>query len=111
MATKAKNKKTKQAPLEDALKQVESMYGKGVIMQLGSKEVLDVETISSGSLTLDLALGVGGFPKGRIVEIYGGESSGKTTLALHAIAEVQKSGGNCCFIDVEHALDPRFDDV
>jgi hypothetical protein len=63
---------------------------------------------SSGSLTLDLALGVGGYPKGRVVEIYGGESSGKTTLALHAIAQIQKSGGNCCFIDVEHALDPRF---
>ena len=107
MAVK-KGKKKKGNSLEDALNQVEAMYGKGSIMQLGSKEVLNVETVSSGSLTLDLALGVGGFPKGRIVEIYGGESSGKTTLALHAIAQVQNQGGNCCFIDVEHALDPRY---
>ena len=94
------------AALRDALKQVESMYGKGAIMQLGSSDVLDVESVSTGSITLDRALGVGGLPRGRVVEVYGGESSGKTTLALHAISEVQKLGGECAFIDVEHAMDP-----
>ena len=110
-ATKKKKKaaatKGKGSRLQEALNQVEGMFGKGAVMLLDSDQVLDVETVSTGSLTLDHALGVGGFPKGRIVEIYGGESSGKTTLALHAIAEVQKQGGNCVFIDVEHALDPR----
>jgi recombination protein RecA len=91
--------------LEQALKNIEKEYGKGSIMILGEVERLDVETISSGSISLDAALGAGGYPKGRIVEIYGPESSGKTTFALHAIAEAQKAGGYAAFIDAEHALD------
>lgn len=95
--------------LDAALAQIERSFGKGSIMRLGQKEqVVEIETISTGSLSLDIALGVGGLPKGRIVEIYGPESSGKTTLALHAIAEAQKIGGICAFIDAEHALDPIY---
>ncbi|EJF75809.1 recombinase RecA [Bartonella alsatica] len=95
--------------LDAALLQIERSFGKGSIMRLGQKEqVVEIETIPTGSLSLDIALGVGGLPKGRIVEIYGPESSGKTTLALHAIAEAQKNGGVCAFIDAEHALDPIY---
>ena len=94
--------------LEVAMGQIEQTYGKGSIMKLGQRSVMDVEAISTGSLSLDVALGIGGLPKGRIVEIYGPESSGKTTLALHVIAEAQKLGENCAFIDAEHALDPAY---
>ncbi|WP_421992821.1 recombinase RecA [Roseococcus sp.] len=95
--------------LDAALSQIERAFGKGSIMRMGSKSALEgVEVISSGSLGLDIALGIGGLPKGRIMEIYGPESSGKTTLALHAIAEAQKNGGTCAFIDAEHALDPGY---
>ena len=91
--------------LELAIKQIDKTFGKGTLIRLGDKVVVPMETISTGSLGLDLALGVGGLPKGRVIEIYGPESSGKTTLTLHAIAECQKSGGVCAFIDAEHALD------
>lgn len=94
--------------LEDALKQIEKQFGKGSIMRLGDRANVDVDAISTGSLTLDAALGIGGFPKGRIIEIYGPESSGKTTLTLHAIAEVQKAGGKAAFIDAENAIDPKY---
>jgi recombination protein RecA len=98
----------RKAALEMALKQIEKQFGKGSIMKLGESQHMQVETISSGSLALDLALGVGGFPRGRIIEVYGPESSGKTTVALHAIAEVQRAGGQAAFIDAEHALDPLY---
>ncbi|MFP3727438.1 recombinase RecA [Priestia filamentosa] len=98
----------KQRALAQALGQIEKQFGKGSIMKLGENSHTKVETISSGSIQLDNALGVGGYPRGRIVEVYGPESSGKTTLALHAIAEVQKSGGTAAFIDAEHALDPVY---
>ena len=98
----------KNKALEAALTQIERAFGKGSIMKLGSQDKLDVETISTGSLSLDVALGIGGLPRGRVVEIYGPESSGKTTLALHVIAEAQKSGGVCAFVDAEHALDPSY---
>ena len=98
----------KQKMLDDTLKQIEKQFGKGSIMKLGEKVYEDMEVIPTGSLTLDIALGVGGYPKGRIIEIYGPESSGKTTLALHAIAEAQKQGGYAAFIDAEHALDPKY---
>ena len=91
--------------LDLAIKQIDKTFGKGTLIRLGDKVVVPTETISTGSLGLDLALGVGGLPKGRVIEIYGPESSGKTTLTLHAIAECQKSGGVCAFIDAEHALD------
>ncbi|RXJ66824.1 recombinase RecA [Halarcobacter ebronensis] len=91
--------------LELAIKQIDKTFGKGTLIRLGDKQVVPVESISTGSLGLDLALGVGGLPKGRVIEIYGPESSGKTTLTLHAIAECQKAGGVCAFIDAEHALD------
>lgn len=94
--------------LEDAFKQIEKQFGKGSIMKLGEKVYENMEVIHSGSLSLDIALGVGGYPKGRIIEIYGPESSGKTTFALHAIAEAQKQGGYAAFIDAEHALDPKY---
>ena len=95
--------------LEAALSQIERSFGKGSIMRMGSKSLIeDIEVISTGSLGLDIGLGIGGLPKGRIVEIYGPESSGKTTLALHVIAEAQKAGGTCAFIDAEHALDPGY---
>ncbi len=94
--------------LDQVLADIEKQFGKGSIMKLGSDAHLNIEATSSGSITLDVALGVGGYPKGRIVEIYGPESSGKTTFALHAIAEVQKNGGRAAFIDAEHALDPVY---
>lgn len=94
--------------LEMALRQIEKQFGKGSIMKMGEAANIQVETVSSGSLGLDIALGVGGYPRGRIIEIYGPESSGKTTVALHAIAEVQKIGGQAAFIDAEHALDPVY---
>ena len=98
----------KQKALDTALSQIEKAFGKGSIMKLGAQEALDVDAISMGSIGLDVALGVGGIPKGRVVEIYGPESSGKTTLTLHAAAECQKTGGTCAFIDAEHALDPVY---
>ncbi len=94
--------------LETAIAQIEKQFGKGAVMRLGQNQAMQVEAISTGSLSLDLALGIGGLPRGRITEIYGPESSGKTTLALHCIAEGQKKGGNAAFIDVEHALDPVY---
>ncbi len=103
----AEDKKKDQA-LEQVLADIEKQFGKGAIMKLGAEETREVDVTSSGSLTLDIALGVGGYPKGRIIEIYGPESSGKTTVALHAIAEVQKAGGRAAFIDAEHALDPVY---
>ncbi len=116
---KAKEKKTQmyQAPasqeekkkaLDQALKMIEKTYGEGAVMRLGEKKKIDVEVIPTGSLTLDLALGVGGVPRGRIIELFGPESSGKTTVALHIVAEAQKMGGEAAFIDVEHALDPKY---
>jgi recombination protein RecA len=99
----------KEKALEAALLQIEKAFGKGSVMKLGQRgKIVDIETISSGSIGLDMALGVGGFPKGRIIEIFGPESSGKTTLALHAVAESQKAGGACAYIDAEHALDPVY---
>ena len=98
----------KNKALDTALSQIEKAFGKGSIMKLGEQEALNVEAVSTGSIGLDLALGVGGIPKGRIVEIYGPESSGKTTLTLHVIAEAQKDGATCAFIDAEHALDPLY---
>lgn len=98
----------KEKALEAALSQIEKAFGKGSVMKLGQRKVADVSSISTGSLGLDIALGIGGLPKGRIIEIYGPESSGKTTLALHAIAEAQKVGGTCAFVDAEHALDPVY---
>lgn len=94
--------------LNDAIKQIEKQYGKGSIMKLGDRAAVDIDAISSGSIKIDEALGIGGYPKGRIIEIYGPESSGKTTLALHAIAEVQKKGGRAAFIDAENAIDPNY---
>lgn len=98
----------KKTALETALAQIEKQFGKGAVMKLGQNVTMQVDSISTGSLSLDLALGIGGLPRGRVVEIYGPESSGKTTLALHAIAEAQKAGGEAAFIDVEHALDPVY---
>lgn len=98
----------RQAALEMALKQIEKQFGKGSIMKMGEKTDTRISTSSSGSLAIDVALGVGGYPRGRVIEIYGPESSGKTTVALHAIAEVQKAGGTAAFIDAEHALDPAY---
>ncbi len=98
----------RQKALEAALAQIERAFGKGSAMKLGSREKFEIETVSTGSLGLDIALGVGGLPRGRIIEIYGPESSGKTTLALHAIAEAQKIGGTAAFVDAEHALDPIY---
>ncbi len=108
----AKEKETvnnkKDELLNEALKQIEKQYGKGSIMKLGDRGNVDIDAISTGSLAIDNCLGVGGFPRGRIIEIYGPESSGKTTLALQAIAECQKGGGCAAFIDAEHAIDPRY---
>lgn len=103
-----KDEKNKDKALEQVLEDIEKQFGQGAIMKLGSDEHMKVEVCSSGSLTLDVALGVGGFPKGRIIEIFGPESSGKTTIALEAIAEAQKAGGRAAFIDAEHALDPVY---
>ncbi len=102
------NNVDRQKALEAALAQIDRAFGKGSAMKLGSREAMQIEAISSGSLGLDIALGIGGLPRGRIVEIYGPESSGKTTLALHAIAEAQKAGGTAAFVDAEHALDPVY---
>ncbi len=103
-----KDKNENSVNLEETLKQIEKMFGKGSVMKLGERQAVDVDVIPSGSLLLDTALGVGGYPKGRIIEIYGPESSGKTTLALHAIAECQKQGGRAAFVDAEHAIDPVY---
>lgn len=113
MATKDKKSEVltdekKDQLLNDALKAIEKEYGKGSIMKLGDRAAVSVDAIPSGSLALDKALGIGGYPKGRIIEIFGPESSGKTTLALHAIAECQKQGGRCAFIDAENAIDPVY---
>ena len=94
--------------LEMALKNIEKDFGKGAVMRLGEQTSMKISTVSSGSILLDMALGVGGYPRGRIIECYGPESSGKTTVALHAIAEVQRQGGIAAFIDAEHALDPVY---
>ena len=101
-------KMDKKQALEQALAQIDKAFGKGSIMRLGAHEKLDIEAISTGSLGLDIALGIGGLPKGRIIEVYGPESSGKTTLALQVVAEAQKKGGICAFVDAEHALDPGY---
>ncbi len=98
----------KKRALEAALAQIDRAFGKGSVMKLGDKASMEIESVSTGSLGLDIALGIGGLPKGRIVEIYGPESSGKTTLALHVVAEVQKAGGTAAFVDAEHALDPAY---
>ncbi|MEQ9435037.1 recombinase RecA [Hyphomonas sp.] len=98
----------KQKALETALSNIERSFGKGSVMRLGDRKVMDIEAVSTGSLGLDIALGIGGIPRGRIIEVYGPESSGKTTLALHCVAEAQKNGGVCAFIDAEHALDPVY---
>lgn len=114
MAEKTKAKKAvsesdkKDQALADAIKSIEKAYGKGSVMRLGDRVAVDIDVIPTGSMTLDAALGIGGYPKGRIIEIYGPESSGKTTLTLHAIAEVQKQGGRAAFIDAEHAIDPVY---
>jgi recombination protein RecA len=98
----------RRAALDMALRQIEKQFGKGSVMKLGENAHLQVETVSSGVLALDIALGIGGYPRGRIIEVYGPESSGKTTVALHAIAEIQRAGGTAAFIDAEHALDPLY---
>ena len=109
ISTKTEGKpEDKAKALETALAQIKKQYGEGAVMRLGQNSLLNVDSISTGSLSLDLALGIGGLPRGRMIEIYGPESSGKTTLALHCIAEGQKTGGNAAFIDVEHALDPVY---
>ena len=109
MQQKEKVKKNKDDSLNTAITQIEQSYGKGSIMKLGdNKQNVDVSVVSTGSIGLDIALGVGVLPRGRIIEIYGPESSGKTTLAIHALAECQKTGGTCAFIDAEHALDPSY---
>ena len=105
---KQANTMDREKALEAALAQIDRAFGKGSAMKLGSRETMNVEAVSTGSIGLDIALGIGGLPKGRIIEIYGPESSGKTTLALHAIAEVQKAGGTAAFVDAEHALDPVY---
>ncbi|MFA7384660.1 MAG: recombinase RecA, partial [Bacilli bacterium] len=104
----ANEKLGKDVSLADTLKEIEKIFGKGAVMKLGDRNPVDVDVISSGSLRIDYILGVGGYPKGRIIEIYGPESSGKTTLALHAIAECQASGGRAAFIDAEHSIDPVY---
>ncbi len=108
MATEKNTVSDKKTALDSAIKQIEKLYGKNAVMRLGANSHLNVASISTGSLTLDIATGINGLPKGRIVEIYGPESSGKTTLALHCIAEAQKQGGEAAFIDAEHALDPVY---
>ena len=105
---KKMNSSEREKALEAALAQIDRAFGKGSAMKLGSREAMNIEAISTGSLGLDIALGIGGLPKGRVIEIFGPESSGKTTLALHVIAEIQKKGGSAAFIDAEHALDPGY---
>ena len=99
---------SKEGALDEALKEIKKAYGEGSIMKLGDRAKVDMDVISSGSLSIDKALGIGGYPRGRVIEIYGPESSGKTTVALHAIAEVQKKGEKAAFIDAEHAIDPEY---
>src|SRR4051794_33272778 len=108
MVTGTSDNMDKQKALEAALAQIDRAFGKGSAMKLGSREAIEIETISTGSLGLDIALGIGGLPRGRVVEVYGPESSGKTTLALHVIAEAQRNGGPAAFVDAEHALDPVY---
>jgi len=109
MADSARSPENRQRALDAAIGQIERAFGKGSVMRLGQREqAIEIETVSTGSLALDIALGIGGLPRGRVVEIYGPESSGKTTLTLHAVAEAQKAGGTCAFIDAEHALDPGY---
>jgi recombination protein RecA len=109
MADSARSPENRQRALDAAIGQIERAFGKGSVMRLGQREqAIEVEAVSTGSLALDIALGIGGLPRGRVVEIYGPESSGKTTLTLHAVAEAQKAGGTCAFIDAEHALDPGY---
>ena len=111
MASKTSNKniaEERTKAIDLTLGAIEKQFGKGAIMRLDDSPTMEIKTTSTGSIGLDIALGVGGLPKGRIIEIYGPESSGKTTLTLHAIAEAQKSGGVCAFIDAEHALDPEY---
>ena len=103
----AENLEKKKA-LDAALSQIEKQFGKGSVMKLGEYKAMEVESIPTGALSLDIALGIGGVPRGRIIEVFGPESSGKTTLALHVVAQLQKQGGNCTFIDAEHALDPVY---
>ena len=102
------NSMDKNKALDAALSQIERAFGKGSIMKLGANAAIEIEAISTGSLGLDIALGIGGLPRGRVIEIYGPESSGKTTLALQTIAELQKRGGICAFVDAEHAMDPGY---
>jgi len=104
--TTVENEKLKALKL--TMEKIDKDYGKGSIMKLGDKEVVEMDSISTGSLGIDIALGIGGFPRGRVIEIYGPESSGKTTIATHAIAEAQKKGGICAFIDAEHAFDAAY---
>ncbi|HEY1612205.1 MAG TPA: recombinase RecA [Rhizomicrobium sp.] len=108
VVTGREDKSDRKRALEAALSQIDRAFGKGSVMKLGQREVVDTDTISTGSLSLDIALGIGGLPRGRVIEIYGPESSGKTTLALHAVAEAQKKGGIAAYIDAEHALDPLY---
>ena len=108
MSKEIKENVLKNSAIEEAINNIEKTYGRGTIMRLGGSEQVSIPTISSGSIALDLALGVGGLPRGRVIEIYGPEASGKTTVALHAIAECQRSGGVAAFIDAEHALDVRY---
>jgi len=103
-----KDNMDKNKALDAAVSQIERAFGKGSVMRLGQRETVEAEVVSTGSLGLDIALGIGGLPRGRVVEVYGPEASGKTTLALHAVAEAQKMGGTCAFIDAEHALDPIY---
>ena len=105
---KEKGKEKKEGDIDALLTSLQDKFGEGSIMKLGSVKKVDVDVVSTGSFSLDLALGVGGFPKGRIVEVFGPESSGKSTLALHALSEVQKKGGKAAYIDAEHALDPEY---
>ena len=109
--TRITTKEDRKAALEGALKQIEKKYGAGAVMRLGQTQTLKVDAIPTGSMTLDMALGIGGVPRGRIIEIYGPESSGKTTVALSVIAQAQRMGGEAAFIDVEHALDPTYADA
>jgi recombination protein RecA len=108
MAEKKETKVKTDNLLEETLKNIQKQFGEGAVMKLGDRSAISIDTLPSGSLALDVALGVGGYPRGRIVEIYGPESSGKTTVALHAIAEIQKQGGRAAFIDAEHAIDPSY---
>src|SRR5689334_1138026 len=108
MAKKEKEPKTRGGEIDDALAQIRTKFGDEAIMKLGEKPKVDVNAIPTGSIGLDAALGVGGVPRGRIIEIFGPESSGKTTLTLHIVAEAQKKGGICAFIDAEHAMDPDY---